>query len=175
MVKTKCIGGVTNVLCVGIGGQGVLTVSEVLAQAAFLAGYDVKKNEVHGMSQRGGSVTSAVRFGARVHAPLVSAGEVDVLIGFEPNETRRSRHLVRPKSAVGVTGTPAGVVVESIDALDPILPHPRTRNIAVLGLASRHLPIAEEHWLAAIAECVPAGSAAINQEAFLKARALRTD
>jgi indolepyruvate ferredoxin oxidoreductase beta subunit len=170
MVKTRSNGGVTNVLCVGIGGQGVLTVSEVLAQAAFLAGYDVKKNEVHGMSQRGGSVTSAVRFGARVHAPLVSAGEVDVLIGFEPNETRRSRHLVRV--AASATGAPAGVVVENIDALDTILPHPRTRNIAVLGLASRHLPIAEEHWLAAIAECVPAGSAAINQEAFAKARAL---
>ena len=156
-------GVVTNVLCVGIGGQGVLTVSEVLAQAAFLAGCDVKKSEVHGMSQRGGSVTSAVRFGARVHAPLVSAGEVDVLIGFEPNETLRSRHLLRPGS---------GVVVENVDALDPILPHPRTRNIAILGLASRHLAIAEEHWLAAIAECVPAGSAALNQEAFLNARAL---
>ena len=71
--KDKNKGKVWNVLCVGIGGQGVLTVSEIVAQAAFLAGCDVKKSEVHGMSQRGGSVTSSVRFGPDVKAPLISA------------------------------------------------------------------------------------------------------
>jgi indolepyruvate ferredoxin oxidoreductase beta subunit len=148
---------VRSVVCVGVGGQGVLTVSEVLAQAAFVAGYDVKKSEVHGLSQRGGSVTSAVRFGSKVHAPLVPAGEVDLLLGFEPNETVRSRHLVRD----------GGVVVEpSPELIEACADLPRTLNIAVLGAASRHLPFPLEAWEKAVSMCVPPKTIEINLRAF---------
>jgi indolepyruvate ferredoxin oxidoreductase beta subunit len=148
---------VQNVLCVGIGGQGVLTVSEVLVQAAFIAGYDVKKSEVHGMSQRGGSVTSAVRFGQKVFAPLIPGNEVDILLGFEPNETKRSLHLVRE----------GGQVVEpTAELVKACLDLPRTLNVAILGAASRHLPFPEEAWDKAIAACVPPKTIEMNQKAF---------
>ena len=74
---------VTNVVVAGLGGQGVLTASDILAEAAFAAGYDVKKSELHGMSQRGGSVTSDVRFGEAVLSPMVSAGEADFLLHLQ--------------------------------------------------------------------------------------------
>jgi len=151
----------TNVLCVGIGGQGVLTVSEVLAQAAFEAGYDVKKSEVHGMSQRGGSVTSSIRFGEKVHAPLIGSGEVDLLIGFEPNETLRNRHLLRPEGTL-VEPTPEAVAAS--------LGAPRTLNVLLLGMASRHLPFPTEAWDKAIAICVPPKTIEMNQQAFHKGR-----
>lgn len=152
---------VKNVLCVGIGGQGVLTVSEVLAQAAFESGYDVKKSEIHGMSQRGGSVTSAIRFGGKVHAPLIPEGEVDVLIGFDPNETERNRHLLRP----------GGVVIEpTADMVKACLNLPRTLNIAVLGKASNSLPMRDEAWDKAIEICVPPHTIGINRQAFRTGR-----
>ena len=75
---------VFNVLISGVGGQGVLLTSKVIAEAALLSGLDVKQSEVHGMAQRGGSVLSQVRFGDAVFSPIVSEGEADLLIGFEP-------------------------------------------------------------------------------------------
>ena len=148
---------VRNVMCVGVGGQGVLTVSEVLARAAFESGCDVKKAEVHGLSQRGGSVTSSVRFGTKVHAPLIPSGEVDVLLGFEPNETIRNRHLVRE----------GGAVVESTPELvKACLDQPRTLNVAVLGAASLHLPFSIEAWEKAVATCVPPKTVDANLRAF---------
>lgn len=80
---------VTNILVSGIGGQGVMTASEILAQAALSLGLDVKKTEVAGMAQRGGVVTSHVRFGERVLSPAIPAGEADILLGFEPAEAMR--------------------------------------------------------------------------------------
>ena len=69
----------TNILIAGVGGQGVLLVSEILSEACLRSGYDVKKSQVHGMAQRGGSVTSHVRFGERVYSPLIEKGQVDVV------------------------------------------------------------------------------------------------
>ncbi len=80
---------VTNILVSGIGGQGVMTAAEILAQTALNQGYDVKKTEVAGMAQRGGVVTSHVRFGAKVLSPAIPAGEADILVGFEPAEALR--------------------------------------------------------------------------------------
>jgi len=80
---------VTNILVSGVGGQGVMTAAEVLAQSALIQGYDVKKTEVAGMAQRGGVVTSHVRFGPRVLSPAIPPGETDVLVGFEPAEALR--------------------------------------------------------------------------------------
>ena len=87
---------ITNILLVGVGGQGILLASEILSEAAMLAGFDVKKSEIHGMSQRGGSVVSHVRFGTEVFSPIVPEGEGDILFGFEMMETVRALPLLRP-------------------------------------------------------------------------------
>lgn len=81
--------GLTNILVVGIGGQGVMTASEVLSMAAIKLGMDVKKTEVAGMAQRGGVVTSHVRFGPKVLSPAIAKGEADLIVGFEPAEAMR--------------------------------------------------------------------------------------
>ncbi len=87
---------ITNILVVGIGGQGVMTAAEILAEAAIHEGYDVKKTEVAGMSQRGGVVSSHVRFGSRVFSPQIGPGEAHVLVGFEAAEALRWRGQLRP-------------------------------------------------------------------------------
>ena len=81
---------VTNILLVGVGGQGILVASEIISEALMLAGHDVKKSEIHGMAQRGGSVVSHVRYGSQVFSPVVPEGEGDILFGFELMETYRS-------------------------------------------------------------------------------------
>jgi indolepyruvate ferredoxin oxidoreductase beta subunit len=91
----------TNILVVGIGGQGVMTASEILSEAAISQGFEVKKTEVAGMSQRGGVVSSHVRFGARVLSPEISPGEADILVGFEAAEAMRWSHYLRPKNGRG--------------------------------------------------------------------------
>ncbi|MBI3149957.1 MAG: indolepyruvate oxidoreductase subunit beta [Betaproteobacteria bacterium] len=92
----------TNILVVGIGGQGVMTAAEILAEAALSIGLDVKKTEVAGMSQRGGVVTSHLRMGARVLSPQIAPGQADLLLGFEPAEAMRWSHYLRPRGAVVV-------------------------------------------------------------------------
>lgn len=86
---------ITNILVVGIGGQGVMTASEILSEAAISQGYEVKKTEVAGMSQRGGVVSSHVRFGSKVLSPEVAPGEADILVGFEAAEAMRWSHYLR--------------------------------------------------------------------------------
>ncbi|KON80632.1 indolepyruvate oxidoreductase subunit beta [Azoarcus sp. PA01] len=87
---------VTNILVCGVGGQGVMTATEILAEAAISLGFDVKKTEVAGMSQRGGVVTSHLRFGPEVLSPQILAGDADLLIGFESAEALRWGHMLRP-------------------------------------------------------------------------------
>lgn len=89
---------VTNVLVVGIGGQGVMTATEILAEAAIALGHDAKKTEVAGMAQRGGVVSSHLRFGPRVLSPQIAPGEADVLLAFEAAEGLRWTHMLRPGS-----------------------------------------------------------------------------
>ena len=88
--------GITNILVVGIGGQGVMTAAEMLARTALNQGYDVKKTEVSGMAQRGGVVSSHVRFGPRIYSPQIDPGEADLLIGFEAAEAPRWLPHLRP-------------------------------------------------------------------------------
>jgi indolepyruvate ferredoxin oxidoreductase beta subunit len=131
---------VTNVIIAGLGGQGALKASNILTAAAFKAGYDVKKSEIHGMSQRGGSVTSDVRFGPKVHSPMVPPGQADLLLVLAPDQVEVNRHSLRP-----------GGVLVAPDAIDPArLANKRSLNVALLGVLSRHLAIAPEHWVAAI-------------------------
>src|SRR5512147_1906035 len=98
-----------NILLSGVGGQGVILASKILSEAALLQGLDIKQSEVHGMSQRGGSVVSHVRIGDLVHSPLVPEGQCDLLAGFEPLEALRFAHWVKPD----------GVVLYSTDRINP--------------------------------------------------------
>ena len=93
---------ITNILVCGVGGQGVMTATEILAQTAISLGYDAKKTEVAGMAQRGGVVTSHVRFGEKVLSPAIPAGEADILIGFEPAEAMRWSTHLRPNGVAAV-------------------------------------------------------------------------
>lgn len=151
---------VTNVVLAGLGGQGVLKGTDILAEVALRAGHDVKKSEIKGMSQRGGSVTGDVRFGERVFSPMVPAGEVDFLLVLEPTQVEPNRHLLRPE---GVLLTPEVVNVEQ-------LPHKRTLNVALLGALSAHLPLAEELWLEALRSAFEESFFEGNKQAFLIGR-----
>jgi len=104
---------ITNILVVGTGGQGVMTATEILAEAAIAFGHDVKKTEVAGMAQRGGVVSSHLRFGKRVLSPQITPGTADVLLGFEAAEGMRWRHMLRPDGlALMNTGRLVPPVVE---------------------------------------------------------------
>jgi indolepyruvate ferredoxin oxidoreductase, beta subunit len=147
---------VVNVVVAGLGGQGVIKASDILADAAFRAGLDVKKAEIHGMSQRGGSVTSDVRFGAKVLSPMIPEGEADYLVVLAPSELAVTRPLLRP----------GGLLVPP-DAIDEAkLPNKRSLNVALLGILSRGLDLAEAHWIAALKEALPERLHAVNLAAF---------
>ncbi|MCP5269533.1 MAG: indolepyruvate oxidoreductase subunit beta [Zoogloeaceae bacterium] len=104
---------ITNILVVGVGGQGIMTATEILAEAAIALGHDVKKTEVAGMAQRGGVVSSHLRFGPKVLSPQIAPGEADVLLAFEAAEGMRWRHMMRPNALALInTGNLTPPVVE---------------------------------------------------------------
>ena len=147
---------VTNVVFAGLGGQGAIKASDILADVAFRAGKDVKKAEVHGMSQRGGSVTSDVRFGEHVESPMIPIGEADYLLVLAPSEVEVTRGVLRP-----------GGVLLPPDLVDEAkLPNKRSLNVALLGALARHLDLAEEHWMAAIRAALPERLHELNERAF---------
>ena len=153
-----------NVVVAGLGGQGVLKASDILADAALRAGLDVKKSEIKGMSQRGGSVTSDVRFGRRVLSPMVSPGEADYLLVLEPTQVDPQKHYLKPD---GLLITPDAVAAAR-------LLNKKTLNVALLGALSVHLPLPEAGWLEALREGFPAEFFDANREAFLAGRASQT-
>jgi indolepyruvate ferredoxin oxidoreductase beta subunit len=156
------VAGVTNVVLAGLGGQGVIKASDILAEAALRAGFDVKKAEVHGMSQRGGSVTSDVRFGAKVLSPMVPRGEADFLLVLAESEVEVTRPLLRP-----------GGVLLSPDLIpDAELLNKRSLNVALLGALSRYLDIPPEALLAAVRAALPERLHAVNERAFELGRTL---
>lgn len=151
----------TNVILAGLGGQGVLKASDILAEVAFQSGQDVKKAEVHGMSQRGGSVTSDVRFGPQVLSPMVPPGEADLVVVLAEEEVAAGQALVRP----------GGVLIAPTDVDVAALPHRRSLNVALLGVLSRHLPFSEEAWHEAIRRHLKPELHQVNWEAFRIGRA----
>ncbi|HVP68651.1 MAG TPA: indolepyruvate oxidoreductase subunit beta [Anaeromyxobacteraceae bacterium] len=152
---------VVNVVFAGLGGQGVIKASDILADAVFRSGFDVKKAEIHGMSQRGGSVTSDVRFGREVFSPMVPAGEADFLVVLAPSEVENNRQVLRA----------GGVLIPPDLVAEGSLPNRRSLNVALLGALSHHLSIAEEHWRAAIAAALPERLHEVNFKAFEAGRA----
>jgi len=145
-----------NVTLAGLGGQGVIKASDVLSDAAFRAGFDVKKSEIHGMSQRGGSVSSDVRFGRAVLSPMVTPGEADILVVLAEDQIEVNRTQLRPG---GILITP-----DMIDAAR--LLNRKSLNIALLGILSRHVDITLDSWLAAIQACFPEKLLISNRQAF---------
>ncbi|MCU0835406.1 MAG: indolepyruvate oxidoreductase subunit beta [Chromatiaceae bacterium] len=152
---------VTNVVIAGLGGQGVLKASDILAETAFRSGLDVKKSELHGMSQRGGSVTSDVRFGNRVLSPMVPDGEADVLLVLEETQVKITRGLLRSGGVlIAPDAVPAGA-----------LKNRKSLNVALLGALSTTLEIPEDHWRAAIHANLAPKLHRLNDEAFALGRA----
>ena len=152
---------ITNVVIAGLGGQGVLKASDILADAAVRAGFDVKKSELHGMSQRGGSVSSDVRFGAEVLSPMVPPGEADYLVVLSADQVDVNRGCLKP-----------GGVLIATDAVDEAaLPNRKSLNVALLGVLSKHLGIDEAEWQAAIRANLPEKLHEANAAAFALGRA----
>ena len=149
-----------NVIIAGLGGQGVIKASDILSEAAFRSGCEVKKSEIHGMSQRGGSVTSDVRFGPQVLSPMVPPGEADFLVVLAPDQVEVNRGQLR-----------AGGVLITPDLIDPAkLSNRKSFNVALLGVLSTHLDISEDHWRTAMHACLPAKLHAANEQAFAVGR-----
>ncbi|RMD97380.1 MAG: indolepyruvate oxidoreductase subunit beta [Calditrichaeota bacterium] len=188
---------IVNVLLCGVGGQGILKASQILAESAMMSGYDVKKAEVHGMSQRGGSVVSHVRFGARVYSPLISLGEADFILAFEPLEALRNLSFIHSEGVIilneekimpqSVRAGQAEYPKEIIDpcvraARETIATHAthaaeqlgnrRVTNILMLGILSKFLPFSEETWQKAIQKNVPPKTVELNLKAFRYGRQL---
>jgi indolepyruvate ferredoxin oxidoreductase beta subunit len=145
-----------NVIIAGLGGQGVIKASDILSEAAFRAGFDVKKSEIHGMSQRGGSVTSDIRFGSQVWSPMVPPGQADFLVVLAPDQVAINRAQLRP------TGR-----LIAPDLIDPArLDNRKSFNVALLGALSLYLEIPEFLWRAALRACLPEKLQAANEQAF---------
>ena len=150
-----------NIIVAGLGGQGVLKASDIVAEAVFSAGFDVKKSEVHGMSQRGGSVSSDVRFGDDVASPMIPAGESDFLLVLEDTQIEVNKPKLKAEGTL--------ITLADVDASK--LENPKTINIAMLGVLSASLPqVAEEHWINALKKFLPEKHHAVNLTAFALGR-----
>ena len=182
---------ITNIILTGVGGQGILMASEIVCAAAVQAGYDVKKSEVHGMAQRGGSVNSHVRFGEKIYSTLITKGGCDLLLAFEKLEALRMVDFVKEDGSVIVNDqriNPTTVIsgaatypenieeslrkrlksVTFINALEIAQQagNLRTANTAMLGAASRLLDIPADVWKEAIIQRVPERALEANLKSF---------
>ncbi|MFO8058935.1 MAG: indolepyruvate oxidoreductase subunit beta [bacterium] len=187
---------VTNILMAGVGGQGIILASEVMARTAADQGLDVKKSDVHGMAQRGGAVTSHVRFGDKVYSPLIPDGRADVLMASEIMEALRwlpflkqggrlavsSQRIPPPAIARGEQSYPQGIE-EDLKKRDPRLiildtleiasqvGNSKTATVVLLGGMSVLLPFPEEAWLERLKKEAPQKVVDVNLEAFKAGRA----
>lgn len=184
---------VTTVMLVGVGGQGTILASDVLAKVAAASGLDVKLSEVHGMSQRGGSVDTVVRFGEKVFSPTIDPGMADHLVSFEIIEASRWLHWVKPGGRLvvnnrmiaslpmitGQWGVPTGLeaalayegaVLIDAEELACEAGSPRSANIVLMGALSVGLPFPVETWRSVISERVPPKTRDGNLAAFERGR-----
>ena len=182
---------VTNVFIAGVGGQGILLASEILSEVALARGLDVKKSEVHGMAQRGGSVVSHVRFGKKVHSPVVTEGEADVLVSFEKMEALRWIHYLKAGGKVVVNTqeiipsgldeyprdldakirerAPDTVFVDAL-ALAKEAGNVRAVNTVMLGAFAAFLEFPDDEWKKAIEASVPKNTVEVNVAGFVLGR-----
>ncbi|MBQ8821168.1 MAG: indolepyruvate oxidoreductase subunit beta [Lachnospiraceae bacterium] len=184
-----------NIMIVGVGGQGSLLASKMLGKLLLSQGYDVKVSEVHGMSQRGGSVVTYVRYGEKVYSPVIDKGTADFIISFEKLEASRwisylkkggkiivSNQEIDPMPVIiGAATYPenliekmkaAGADVDAIDALDLAMEagSPKAVNLVLMGRLSKYFDASEEAWMEALEACVPPKFLELNKKAFTLGR-----
>lgn len=184
-----------DILMSGVGGQGIILASDILCDVAMLDGYDVKKSDSLGMSQRGGSVLSHVRVGKRVFSPLIQRGAADILISFEKLEGARNVHFLKQNGTAIVNDYAIAPLMVSAGRQkypdDPTIRtlfasrtdhtffvnaqgiaanmgNPRIANLVMLGFLSAFLPLKQETWKETIARRVPQRYVQLNLDAFLK-------
>ena len=189
-----------NVSLVGVGGQGILLTADLLAKTAAISGMDVKKSEIHGMAQRGGSVISSVRFGTEVHSPIIPEGQSDILVAFDRLEALRWAHflakdgkvLLNNVDLVPVTVSsglqqpvtdfetrlakafPDALVVDALAIAEREIGNARTMNMVIAGALSTLAPFKKAAWLKAMEESFTGRKAKlleINVKAFELGRA----
>ena len=189
-----------NVSLVGVGGQGIILTADMLAKAAALAGYEVKKSEIHGMSQRGGSVSSQVRFGDKVSAPIIQEGTSDVLVAFDRLEAVRNAFELAPGGKAVVANVdlvpvtvssgqqppvedlggrlaaalPGAAIVDAMKIAQTEVGNERTMNMVLAGALSKFLPLPEECWIEAMHQLLTGAKAKlvpVNEKAFKLGRA----
>jgi indolepyruvate ferredoxin oxidoreductase beta subunit len=189
------MGAQGNILFSGVGGQGILLASEIMAYALLSAGYDAKKSEVHGMAQRGGSVTAQLRYGDKVYSPLIEPGRADIQVAFEMMEAVRylpylhkkstvivnTQKILPPSVATGQTSYPEnvldhitslGIKVVLVDAFDLAreVGEVRTANVVMVGAVSTFLPMDASVYEEIISARVPARFRDVNLQAFAAGR-----
>lgn len=181
---------VTNIVIVGVGGQGTLLASRVIGNVATMEGYDVKVSEVHGMSQRGGSVITYVRFGEKVNSPIVTEENADIVLAFENLEALRAANYVKDGGklivntqeiapmpvVIGAAEYPAGILekldkqcnVIAVDALKLAeeAGNSKAANVVLLGILAKNSAIEKEKWVDSIKKTVPAKFLEVNLKAF---------
>ena len=179
-----------NIMIVGVGGQGTLLASRILGNAILSLGYDVKVSEVHGMSQRGGSVVTYVKYGDKVYSPVIDKGEADIILAFEQLEALRAlpylkmggkmianTQRINPMPVItGAATYPEGIMetlASKVDltALDALTlakqaGNAKAVNVVLMGVMAKNTDISYETWLNAVRECVPAKFLDVNLRAF---------
>jgi indolepyruvate ferredoxin oxidoreductase beta subunit len=186
-----------NILFSGVGGQGILLASELTAYAQLEAGFDVKKSEVHGMAQRGGSVTAHLRYGEKVYSPLIEPGKADIQVAFEEMEAARylpylhkdsavvvnTQKILPPSVAIGKASYPTGILDElrnrgiKVVALDAFavareIGELRTANVVMVGAMSNFLAVSPQIFLDVIDRQVKEQFREVNKKAFTAGRDL---
>lgn len=179
----------TTVLLVGVGGQGTILAGDLLAKTAAKSGYDVKISEIHGMSQRGGSVTTSVRFGKSVNSMLVDPGQADIIVAFEEIEALRYLHFLKKDGVLFVNSTkitPVSVHIGNFDMPQNVderlknvganlvdaeklaknVASAKSANVVLMGALSTQLPFDENTWIEVIKNRVPQKTIEKNIEAF---------
>ncbi|MCK8061174.1 MULTISPECIES: indolepyruvate oxidoreductase subunit beta [unclassified Fusibacter] len=181
----------TNILLSGVGGQGIILASKILATGLMNSGYDVKMSEVHGMAQRGGSVTTQVRFGEKVYSPIIGKGQADILVSFEEMETAKWMEFVKPEGTVvintfripsapiliGKADYPEGVIaevksnVENTQLLDAAtmakeLGNVKAMNVIMVGALVKGLGLTDINWEDVIKSLVKEKFIELNVKAF---------
>jgi indolepyruvate ferredoxin oxidoreductase beta subunit len=180
-----------SIMIVGVGGQGTLLASRILGNAVISQGYDVKVSEVHGMSQRGGSVVTYVRYGEKVHSPIIDKGGADMILAFELLEAKRALPFLKKDGKIivntqeidpmpviiGSAEYPSDVLdelankglnIDAIDALSPAIEAGSSKavNIVLMGCAAKYFDIPKERWISAIEKTVNPKFVEMNKVAF---------
>jgi len=187
---------VTNILVSGVGGQGIILASDIMTEVFLAAGFDVKKSEVHGMAQRGGSVTSHVRFGKKVYSPIIKQGEVDILFSFEQLEGLRWLNYLKPDGVILLNnhrvnppavnlgqmeypGDIPGIIRKRFDKFHLVdgtklaleAGNVRAANVVLLGAISKLFDMEEALWVETVLRHLPQRVHEVNKKAFLMGRA----